>query len=609
MKYVDHTVRSFSEMLNVPKNLEFKVLGKVIQDLADSVQENYISVDVHEHVLSDLNKARQAVRSRDRMKVASLHKDLTTRRNLLSRKYHTKGDDFAFFVAYQLESFLKKFPFSGTNTYQPAIDKFMEGENVCRLYNEENCNAWKRLSQTIHPLYGNSIEEIREDICSLLGEDFAGCSSMVDAAHGPGVAFGDLYKNGETTDYYKWRTLPYTVTRSAIPLAKSTILSVPQWIGALDDWYRSRTGNRYAPIDMQDFWSRVLKPVNGNRITTVPKSALTDRTIAIEPVLNVFMQLGVDRFIRKRLRKRWNIDINTQEHNQNLARLGSLDGSFATIDLSNASDTISLKICEMLFPAQWYGLMLDLRSPVGDLKGLSIPYEKISSMGNGFTFAIETVLFAALARHAARRDRTNSAISVFGDDIVVPTGSAASTLDLISLAGLTANKEKTFTKGPFRESCGTDWFLGTNVRPVFLKRSLRTVRDMFYVHNSLLKLESTVPWFWGLKFRHTRAYLKSLIPKKFGRIKGPPSESLDTHLFVENSSGLKKRGFHLTLIDRPRIFNKNTDFFFRKLMVTLSVSKQATNKWSERRKLSTGNSFDVTRRDRTVLLCVKRRLY
>jgi hypothetical protein len=611
MKYIDHTARYVDDKLRTPKNLEFVVLGKLVHDLAEMVKCNYVSSDVRLALESDLKIVSQAVRSRNNATVAALSSVLRTKIILLERNFHTRGDSFAFFVSYQLEAFLKKFPFTGTDTYQPAIDKFVSGERVCGLYNSENYKAWAPLSNTMHRLYGNSIDEIRDDIQVLLGESAEGCSDMVGAAHGPGVSLGDLYKDGETTSYYKWRHLPYSVTHDALPYAKAVILSDPRWIGALDNWYRERCSfTFYDAIDVNDFWSRIFNVVSSNRITTVPKTALTDRTIAIEPLMNVFLQLGVDRYIRKRLQSEWNIDINSQEKNQDLAKLGSIDGSYATIDLSNASDTISLKICETLLPAQWYNLLLDLRSPCGELKRKVVHYEKLSSMGNGFTFAIETVIFAALARHAVRRNQTNLAVSVFGDDIIVPTAAAADTIDLINLAGFTVNPDKSFVKGPFRESCGTDWFLGTNVRPVFLKRNLHCVRDIFYTHNALRSLRDRLPWEWEADFSTTLSYLRKLIPKKYEKVVGPSSDTLDTHLFVDKlPKWCREKGFYLTLQCRPRTFNKNTDFFFRKLMVSLRGDRRPSNKWSDRRKLSTGNSFDVTKRDRTKLICAKRKLY
>jgi hypothetical protein len=604
VKYIKPKARLESDKIRVPKDFEFKIFWKLIHDLAENVKRNYVNDQFKYDLMNDFKIVQEAVRKRDIIAVATLHNSLVTKIKL-QRNSNDKKDSYLYFVVYQLESFLKKYPFSGTNTEIPALDSFKAGERSCWLYNKQNYKALESLDRTFLPLFGNCLEEIRQDIKRLLGETTVGCDGMTDVTHGPGVAYGDCYKKGETTTYFKFRNLPYTVTQDALPYAKTLILSWPQWIGALDNWYRTRCSNRFEPIDMQDFWSRIFKVVKGNRITTVPKSALTDRTIAIEPVLNVFLQLNVDRYIRKSLRDRWNIDINTQEKNQELARLGSIDGSYATIDLKNASDTISLKICEMLLPPLWYDLLLNLRSPTGELKDTRGSFEKLSSMGNGYTFAIETVIFAALSRHAMRRSRAIGEISVFGDDIIVPTEAAKFTIDLLEASGFQINSDKSFTSGPFRESCGTDWYLGTNVRPVFLKRSIKTVRDVFYIHNKLTLLEEQMPWFWEMTFPSTKAFLRKYIPKQYKFIVGPITESIDTHLFVNKPRSNCEQGFPAIVV-QPRKFNKNTDFFFRKLMVPIrDKPKLPLNKWMKEGTMSTGNAFDVTKRDFTHLRCVK----
>jgi hypothetical protein len=277
------------------------------------------------------------------------------------------------------------------------------------------------MDATGHPFLGGCLDEIRLDIEKLIGSVPDYDSVEEYASHGPGTSLGPMYKEGKVTSYYKWSNLPYTVTAGALPLAKKAILADPRWIGALDYWYRHRCGNMFAPIDMDDFWSRIFKVVDGSRITTVPKTGLTDRTIAIEPLMNVFLQLGVNRYFTRRLKKLWKYDLTDQTVNQRLAMIGALHGIYATLDLKAASDTIALMLCQLLLPPAWYDLLLDLRSPKGVLDGLIGTFEKISSMGNGFTFALESIIFGAITRHAMRRSGNRGITSVYGDDLIVPT--------------------------------------------------------------------------------------------------------------------------------------------------------------------------------------------
>ena len=82
--------------------------------------------------------------------------------------------------------------------------------------------------------------------------------------------------------------------------------------------------------------------VSGNRVTTVPKSYKTNRVIAIEPSWSMFFQKGIGRMIRERLRRFGQLHPDAQQTARKLAQVGSSTGLLATLDLSSASDSLSL---------------------------------------------------------------------------------------------------------------------------------------------------------------------------------------------------------------------------------------------------------------------------
>lgn len=138
--------------------------------------------------------------------------------------------------------------------------------------------------------------------------------------------------------------------------------------------------------------------VRGNRVAFVPKSWKTQRTIACEPDGNISLQLTFDTFAKRQLR-RWGINLSDQGLNQSLAREGSISDELSTIDLSRASDTLSLNLVHLLFPRDWAKFLTALRSDTYEMyPGLTETYSKFSSMGNGTTFPIETIVFAAACR-------------------------------------------------------------------------------------------------------------------------------------------------------------------------------------------------------------------
>ena len=125
------------------------------------------------------------------------------------------------------------------------------------------------------------------------------------------------------------------------------------------------------------FEGKPFQLVPGNLITTVPKNAKTDRTIAIEPGLNGFVQKGIGTCIRRRLR-RFGINLNDQSINQAGAML-ALDLQLSTLDLKSASDSISWSLCEAILPKDWLALISAARSERGTFDSRS------SSSSNGLS--------------------------------------------------------------------------------------------------------------------------------------------------------------------------------------------------------------------------------
>lgn len=580
--------------VDVGKDFHWKIFSSFVGDLEcrETGNDMNLSFSDSERKLFD-----HSIRTRDQILLSTVVSEFTPR-----CMCELPLDNAAFFARYQVASFLKKFPAKGPDSKKKAIEKFFKFEKICHLFNTENYRALLQLDK-YHPDYYGIIHDIRKDILSLIGPVPNLDTIYGLAYHGPGATVDSKqHSRGETTSYFKWSKLPYTVTADCAPLLREAILADVRWISALYEAYRLDKSIPYTQsFDMASFWNHVLKIVDGSRTAVVPKSFDEGRTIALEPTGNVFLQLGVDRFIRGRLKRRWNIDLNTQEVNQLQAYLASIDGRKATIDLRGASDCVSLMVTDIYLPVDWYNLLCLLRSPSTTIDGEGHVLHKISSMGNGFTFALESLLFAAFARAILERQGLEkSECVVYGDDIIVPTTCSERLIAFLALNGFDTNVDKTFISGPFRESCGTDWIRGTDVRPIFLKKAITTLQDLFFVHNSLWRLEARLDWVMGFDFSRTRKLILSRIPlaiKK--RYFGPPSENLDTYLFSDlpirqMGNGL---GLHWALVPRAVKFNKEgSSFKFRRLMVALKT-KPPLNPWSKKLP-DTGNAFDITKRDR-----------
>jgi hypothetical protein len=226
--------------------------------------------------------------------------------------------------------------------------------------------------------------------------------------------------------------------------------------------------------------------VTCGRLNFVPKTSKSDRPIVVEPILNALLQKAFGSYIKTRLKK-FGVDLFDQTRNQYLAKAGSINGQLATVDLSDASDTISLSLVLDLLPSQWFDALSKARTGRVSYDGVTIELEKFSSMGNGFTFELESLIFYALTFSCVTfLGLDTQDVSVYGDDIIVPTDAYDLLLKVLDYCGFIPNKKKSFSSGPFRESCGADWFLGSDIRPFYLKDKI-SPRSLFVMYNWMVR--------------------------------------------------------------------------------------------------------------------------
>lgn len=545
--------------LRLPADYCWKVLGACLEDLRQYLPEE------------DSQRLDGIIRRRSISDVISLSDEWNLQ---CMNSTHTSIVELR--VKYQLAALLKKFQFDEGNAQarqDSAIKKFIISEIYCNKYNRSGHRA---LTNSTDQKVRHIFTYARAWIQKVIGHELPDEGILtLRSRHGPGAASNT--SNGNTSKYFKYSEWPYDVTARAKDLAISSIKADKRWWGALEDDYRRRYKIPKAMIlDQQVFWDNVLNVVPGNKVAFVPKSFQTDRTIAIEPTLNLYLQLGVDGFIRRRL-KRWGIDLDDQSINGEMARQGSRndgDDSFVTLDLAMASDSISIAICRYLLPDLWFQYLMDLRSPTGELGGKTIPYGKISSMGNGFTFALESLIFAALTYAAIKYQAgfvPRRSFSVYGDDIIVPKRFVKDVILALNVSGFQLNLDKSFLEGPVRESCGSDWFLGYPVRPVFLKTRPRHLKELFNDRNRLYRQFKLR---FGFKPESVDRLYQSWIPSKFKNFVGPLSdEEFDTYIHSSKETYWEHGHWHFKrLIRRPQLFRgkKVGNLHFRKLMASLS---------------------------------------
>lgn len=399
-------------------------------------------------------------------------------------------------VRRQVDVFLKKFPFSRSeydvDRKAVALSKMLAAEDQCRATNKKL--GWRNTA--LLPPWCRRAKDL---VSSVLGplEPSVIMKILQMGSHGPGATTAS--NGNRVTPYYKFMDLPYTVTAEARSYAYAAISSDPQWMEILEKSGRRKfipqTGTPLYQRQLQ-LLNECVEIVDSDKVTFVPKDCRTDRPIAVGNSLNMYLQLGACNYIVKRL-KHVGVDLSDQSRNAAMAGMGSKlawigdlenPSSFATIDLASASDTISIGIVKTLLPPEWFAFLDDLRHKTGTVDGTTISYEKFSAMGCGFTFPLESLIFWAVAKAAATEagfQCKRNDIAVYGDDIIVRAEAAPSVISALNWAGFTVNTEKSFITGSFKESCGSDYFNGNNVRPFYLKRRVESYADVYYVCNSV----------------------------------------------------------------------------------------------------------------------------
>lgn len=233
---------------------------------------------------------------------------------------------------------------------------------------------------------------------------------------------------------------------------------------------------------------QVLDIHESSTFFTVPKSTDIDRVACKEPEVNMFMQREVGKYIRNRL-KRVGIDLRDQTRNQQLAGR-AYSTNLATIDLSSASDSITTTLVWRLLPYGWFSLLDDLRVKTVEVDGEQHELAMFSSMGNGFTFELESLIFYALARAVCWRSGSKGEVSVYGDDIIVSCDVARRLARVFSWLGFKVNPKKSNWSGPLRESCGKHFHKNREITPFYLRRPIGCKVDVIRVLNRLLQWSS-----------------------------------------------------------------------------------------------------------------------
>ncbi len=338
-----------------------------------------------------------------------------------------------------------------------AFHAFFDTDHEIGVANEDSGEILQDFSRIATLLFAPVLQQVDESIYY----------SELKPKHGPG-AVADRLRGNAKYDLVYW------------PDRLETVFSYFEY-GIPNLRYHTRSDRVNFASENQEIPSRVLM---------VPKTLKSPRIIAAEPASLQWMQQAIAGKLVPALEDSWigsMIGFTSQEPNRRLAREGSLHGHLATLDMSEASDRVSLRQALALgenFP-NFREALSATRSQFAEFAHpetgypVSIRMNKFASMGSALCFPIEAMAFLAatfvgieryLLSKGARTQLTRKDIKsfrdtvrVYGDDIIVPVDCVVHVLDVFARLGWKTNVDKSFWTGMFRESCGGDYFAGTDV--------------------------------------------------------------------------------------------------------------------------------------------------
>ena len=283
--------------------------------------------------------------------------------------------------------------------------------------------------------------------------------------HGPGATADKLMGN------QKYRNVTWTTRLQEVFSSENFLFPNPKFTGEDEVTYLEPGSEQ---------------PV---RVISVPKTQKTPRIIAIEPSYVQYAQQAILEPLVHLLEKNYILKnflgFSDQQPNQLLAEKGSKKGHIASLDLSEASDRVSNQLVRTMlsdFP-HLFRAVDATRSRKADVPGFGvIRLAKFASMGSALCFPFEAMVFLTLTflgierelntRFTTKTDflRYRDRVRIYGDDIIAPVDNVESVIHTLEHFGARVGMAKSFWIGRFRESCGKEYYDGTDVSIVKLRR-------------------------------------------------------------------------------------------------------------------------------------------
>jgi len=327
------------------------------------------------------------------------------------------------------------------------------------------------------------------------------------------------------------------------------------------DRARPRRAQSEGFADTMSVIQRSENSIEISRLKFVPKDITKSRSICMEPNSFMYFQQEVLRWMVRALEsgpiKRF-VTLADQSNSRAAAIHGSLYLSTDTIDLSSASDSVSVDLVKQVFPTDYLFYLLATRtSKVEVPDGRVVEVKKFAPMGSAVCFPVQCILFTAVCVYAGllhqrgfrdgrsykfskgdTRDFINhryfssrTAMTpysnwkyeppvVYGDDIACDSRHTNGVISILTRLGFTVNVAKSFTGSQsFRESCGVYAFEGHDVTPVLYRLPSVRLGPMSAV--TFASFIGQINWARDNGLRHLPMLLQSVLDEGTGKYQLP----------------------------------------------------------------------------------------
>jgi len=242
------------------------------------------------------------------------------------------------------------------------------------------------------------------------------------------------------------------------------------------------------------------------------------------------------------------IDVTNQDRNRLAALIGSVTDQLATMDLSSASDTISIELCKRIMPKPEFDLLMAIRAKHIEIGDKTIKSNIMFTMGFSTTFITECKIYTAAARVAVKLswpfapdssklffktiNRALASCFSFGDDVILPSFAADAYRMVCENLGFKLNVEKSYSEGPYRESCGKEYYYGKDITVDYYPRGTSSTRLA-----ELISLQHKL---------HTLPVTNAFIIEKCGQYRSKLTTNLIGSPYMDIWSSLEPRVYHNT---------------------------------------------------------------